>query len=147
MKNFFIDLFRYNQTVNDQLLEQVIAHAEGIPKRILDLCAHTQWAHLTWNNRMLSVDGVAVIWKEAEIRELPEMNKNNNSTSIGIIGNVGLDDRFTYRNSKGTAFENTFKDVLFHVINHGTYHRGQINAGLRAAGVEPVPVDYILFKR
>jgi uncharacterized damage-inducible protein DinB len=147
MKNFFIDLYQYNQLVNEKLLAQVIAHADTVSKRTLDLCTHMQLVHLSWNNRMLSKEGLADFWQPTEIQELPALNNRNNDTSIGIINSVDLDDYFTYRNSKGTEFKNKFSDALFHLINHSTYHRGQINALLRTAGVEPVLTEYILFKR
>jgi uncharacterized damage-inducible protein DinB len=33
--------------------------------------------------------------------------------------------------------------VLTHVVLHGAYHRGQIAADLRAAGLEPPYTDFI----
>ena len=32
----------------------------------------------------------------------------------------------TYKNSKGTEFRNSKRDILTHVALHGQYHRGQI---------------------
>jgi uncharacterized damage-inducible protein DinB len=37
----------------------------------------------------------------------------------------------------------TLADTCFQVVNHSTYHRGQVNARLRELGVEPPLVDYI----
>ena len=39
-----------------------------------------------------------------------------------------------YRNSRGERFERSLHDVLDHVANHGTHHRGQIVLLLRQAG-------------
>lgn len=59
-----------------------------------------------------------------------------------------LDHLFPYKNLKGDPFESTFTDTLFHVVNHGTYHRGQIITMLREAGVEKVvSTDLIHFIR
>jgi uncharacterized damage-inducible protein DinB len=44
----------------------------------------------------------------------------------------------TYKNLKGDPFESTVEEILFHVVNHGTYHRGQIISMLRSAGVTQV---------
>ena len=38
-----------------------------------------------------------------------------------------------YRNSRGERFEQSLHDVLDHVANHGTHHRGQIVLMLRQA--------------
>jgi uncharacterized damage-inducible protein DinB len=37
----------------------------------------------------------------------------------------------------------TLAETLFQVTSHSTYHRGQVNARLRAVGGEPPLVDYI----
>jgi uncharacterized damage-inducible protein DinB len=52
-----------------------------------------------------------------------------------------------YTNSKGTPFSTRLADILTHVALHGSYHRGQIAAALRAGGVEPINTDYITYVR
>ena len=37
------------------------------------------------------------------------------------------------------------RDILLHVLNHGTHTRGQISAGIRRSGGEPQPTDLIRF--
>lgn len=37
----------------------------------------------------------------------------------------------------------TYADVIRHVVNHGTYHRGNISAMLHQMGYKSVPTDYI----
>ena len=37
----------------------------------------------------------------------------------------------------------TLAETCFQVTSHSTYHRGQVNARLRALGIEPPLVDYI----
>ena len=55
--------------------------------------------------------------------------------------------KIIYKNSKGIEFSNTVQDVIFHVINHSTYHRAQIASDLKANGIEPINTDYIFYKR
>ncbi|WP_276353017.1 DinB family protein [Cohnella caldifontis] len=38
-----------------------------------------------------------------------------------------------------------FSDILQHVVNHGTYHRGNVAAMLRQQGYAGVPTDYMFF--
>jgi uncharacterized damage-inducible protein DinB len=52
-----------------------------------------------------------------------------------------------YTNTKGQTFENSVRDILFHVANHTTHHRGQIVAAVRQVGGEPFASDFILFAR
>ena len=37
--------------------------------------------------------------------------------------------------------------MLFHFVNHSTYHRGQIASNLKEHGIEPLVTDYIFYKR
>lgn len=53
-----------------------------------------------------------------------------------------------YKSMKGDAFQNTVEEILFHVVNHGTFHRGQIITILRELGLTDFPpTDLIFFYR
>jgi uncharacterized damage-inducible protein DinB len=39
----------------------------------------------------------------------------------------------------------SYQELLQHVVNHGTYHRGNITAILRQLGYKGVPTDYIFY--
>ncbi|MCH7396746.1 hypothetical protein MM236_02050 [Belliella sp. DSM 107340] len=52
-----------------------------------------------------------------------------------------------YSNSKGQKYSSSVRDILFHIINHSTYHRSQIASELKNQGIEPLITDYIFFKR
>ncbi|KXZ13215.1 DinB family protein [Bacillus nakamurai] len=42
----------------------------------------------------------------------------------------------------GDVMKTSVSDMLLHVVNHGTYHRGNITAMLRQMGYASVPTDY-----
>ena len=49
---------------------------------------------------------------------------------------------------KGEPFTDSVEDTLFHVVNHSTYHRGQIITMLREAGeTKVVSTDLIHYLR
>jgi uncharacterized damage-inducible protein DinB len=52
-----------------------------------------------------------------------------------------------YRNLKGTQFRDQIGNILQHLVNHGTYHRGQVTTLLRQLGGTPVSTDLIAFYR
>ncbi len=54
-----------------------------------------------------------------------------------------IDYRFT---SGAEARSPIFENVL-HVVNHGTYHRGQVVAMLRQLGAEPIATDFVHYVR
>jgi len=45
-----------------------------------------------------------------------------------------LDSSIIYKNMKGTEFSTPVEEILFHVVNHGTFHRGQLITMLRELG-------------
>ncbi|HEY5463700.1 MAG TPA: DinB family protein [Hanamia sp.] len=55
---------------------------------------------------------------------------------------------FGYYNSKKEFFKQPVYEVLMHVFNHQTYHRGQIVTMMRQNGVDKIPAtDFIAFCR
>ena len=46
---------------------------------------------------------------------------------------------------KGVAHTLSVSDIVTQVVNHGTYHRGQIVNMVRALGFEPVNTDYFIY--
>lgn len=70
---------------------------------------------------------------------------------VDFVNGLNDDDLeiiLTYKNIAGKEFKNTIRDILTHVMNHGTYHRGQIVTLLRQTGLTQLSsLDYITFCR
>jgi uncharacterized damage-inducible protein DinB len=65
---------------------------------------------------------------------------------------AGLDDGdvarpVTYRLFSGAVDTRPLGELLRHVVNHATYHRGQVVTMLRQLGKTPPPTDYIRWLR
>lgn len=52
-----------------------------------------------------------------------------------------------YRLLSGAPYTNCLHDLLVHVVNHSSYHRGQLTTLLRQVGGSPPATDYVLFRR
>jgi uncharacterized damage-inducible protein DinB len=52
-----------------------------------------------------------------------------------------------YRDLKGNPWRHPTWQVVLHVVNHGTHHRGQVSGFLRALGRTPPPIDLIAYYR
>lgn len=52
---------------------------------------------------------------------------------------------FTVNHHRHGSLDTTIADLVQHVVNHGTYHRGNITAMLRQQGLAGVPTDYIYY--
>ncbi len=67
---------------------------------------------------------------------------------VNSSSEAGLQHVFQYYNSKKEYFKQPVYQVLLHVFNHSTYHRGQLVTMMRQLGVEKIPAtDFILFER
>jgi len=58
-----------------------------------------------------------------------------------------LDRDMEYKTMKFGVYKNPLWQSLQHLINHGTYHRGQITTMLRQHGAQPILTDLIHFYR
>jgi uncharacterized damage-inducible protein DinB len=59
-----------------------------------------------------------------------------------------LQKSVTYKNLAGQQFTNPVSEILMHVANHGSYHRGQLITMLRQLGYSTLfATDYIAFTR
>ena len=52
-----------------------------------------------------------------------------------------------YQNTKGTTFRNHIDEIMHHLANHGTYHRGNIASMIRECGNNGTSTDYIQYLR
>ncbi len=147
MKVFFNQLFDYNFYCNKKLIEQ--AHAlKDIPKDSTRLFSHLLNAHHIWNRRVQGVKHEYDVWQIHDIKHWEDIHYENQRTTFEIIRNTDdFNKRIDYETTEGRVFANDLKDILFHIINHSTHHRGQILAGYRTNGIAPEKLDYIFYKR
>ena len=65
---------------------------------------------------------------------------------VSSASDLSLEHVFQYYNTKTEHFKMPVYQMLLHVFNHGTYHRGQLVNILRQLGVEKVPAtDFSLW--
>jgi uncharacterized damage-inducible protein DinB len=67
---------------------------------------------------------------------------------VASRGDAFVNGKLKYKNLKGDEFEDPADYLLHHIVNHGTYHRGQITTMLRELGVtDPPGTDIIVYWR
>jgi uncharacterized damage-inducible protein DinB len=75
-----------------------------------------------------------------EVRQAHDVLMREASRSVDELNQI-----FTYRSIRGIQVSLPRWAVLRHVVNHGTYHRGQIANMMRQVGVAPPSTDYFLW--
>ena len=56
-----------------------------------------------------------------------------------------LEAPLTYQNLSGAIVTSPLGGLLFHVVDHGSYHRGQLNTMIKQAGGQAVGVNFANF--
>ena len=117
--------------------------------------AHVLFAHMlaaehVWLCRLQNRAPDIAIWPEIgldECERLIEMNFAGYKDYLKSLGPKDWESIIAYRTSKGDDYKTPVSDILFHVMNHGTYHRGQVMNAIKRSGGEVIDTDYITFVR
>jgi uncharacterized damage-inducible protein DinB len=82
------------------------------------------------------VTAIAARWAEVEGELRP---------FVARLQDADLERVITGRFTSGASFSIPLGDLLQHVVNHGSYHRGQVTTLIRQLGYTPVAVDWTVF--
>ncbi len=147
MKGFLQQLFDYNFYCNKKLIEQCTS-LDKVSEKSIQLFSHVLNAHHIWNHRIVGKPTEYTVWQLHDMKDWEDLHYSNQRASFEIITNTeDFNKRIDYENSKGRTYANDLKDILFHIVNHSTHHRGQILTDFRASGITPEALDYIFYKR
>ncbi len=147
MKVFLNQLFDYNYYCNKKLIETCNS-AEKVSEKSIELFSHILNAHHIWNARILGKPSEYEVWQIHAIKDWGDIHYENQRSSFEITTNADdFEKRIDFENTEGRLYTNTLKDILFHIINHSTHHRAQISTDFRNNDMEPLPTDYVYYKR
>ena len=65
----------------------------------------------------------------------------------GLLTEDSIHRDISYKSAKGDAFVTPTWQIVLHVVNHGTHHRGQVSGFLRAMGHVPPSLELTAFYR
>jgi uncharacterized damage-inducible protein DinB len=161
MKDTLQEFARYNLWANETITTTILGmdehlHQQHSPSSFPNLYAtilHMWDAETAWWQRMHKHEKILV----------PSQNFNPNMKEAvnGLLSQSTLWSNFAkeateqelknkleYRNIRGEEFSQPLHEVLLHVFNHGTYHRGQLVTMMRGLGHEDIPqTDFIVWCR
>ncbi|MFN8249696.1 MAG: DinB family protein [Ferruginibacter sp.] len=161
MKKLLLSYAAYNLWANQRILdvilnltdEQINREIESSFSSIFKTVAHMWDAESLWWQRV----------KMMEKHERPSDHFTGTITEmadhlikqskqwkewVDLATEAALEHEFIYRNTKKEQFKQPVSEVLHHIFNHATYHRGQLVTMLRQVGVKHIPgTDLVLFLR
>lgn len=150
------ELIRYSGWATGKVLEAASALPSedltrdvGVShKSIFKTLAHVYWADLAWHTRVVNpneamhepetLSELKLRWTQLQ-RAWEEWADELDDTSAQV--------NIAFKSSYGGEFENPVWELVYHVVNHGTLHRGQVMAMIRQLGIEPPHTDFIFYVR
>ena len=153
-------LFAYNEWANarifaaaSELDPEIFATPRGSSfSSIRDTLSHIATSEWVWLQRWRGESPTAPpAWgssaRASELIEKLRVVETERGQLLSALTEAGLQERLKYRNLKGEEFAQPLVDQMAHVVNHSTYHRGQVATLFRQAGMSAPATDLIVFMR
>ena len=161
MKEYLISLASYNVWAHQRIYDYVMEAGEeacAFPQKssfptVKDTMIHIWDAQHIWLDRIEGnpvVDWPGKSFKGSSIDAVKGLIDNSELwvSFVKSIKEEMLENQIHYSNIKGVPFSNSLKQIITHVMNHSTYHRGQLITLLRGAGfTNPGTTDLIAYFR
>ena len=161
MKDLLQQFAAYNIWANAKIMDVILALPEE--KQVTEVPSSFNSLYKTILHMW---DAESAWWQRMKLQErIVAPSENFNGTTKDVINglmlqsnqwldwissasDIALDHVFQYQNSKKEQFKQPIYQMVLHIFNHGTYHRGQLINMLRQLGVEKLPqTDFIVFSR
>ncbi len=151
-------LFEYNAWANTRVLgaveslasEEFLRDLKNSFPSVRDTLVHILGAEWIWLRRWNGESPPAGLAATecstvASLKDRFAAIERERQTFLKSLSEEGLAKPFAYRDLAGNAHTLPLVHSLQHVVNHGTYHRGQVTTMLRQLGKKPVGTDMSRF--
>lgn len=150
-------LFAYHQWASQRILDHAAACGEGVYTReggssfpsIRATIAHTIGVEKLWFKRMNGIENPPFeefdVETEAKAQQAYLLLHAEMELYFASLTEESWQEELIYRNTKGDEYRHSREEMLFTLINHASYHRGQMTALLRQFGKPGIALDYIYF--
>lgn len=161
LKPHFLTLAQYNRWANRRLYDAAAALSDEDRRR--DLGAYFGSLHGTlnhllvgdylWFRRILGTGPKPARLDEvlhedfAELRAAREAEDERILATVEALDEARLVAPLDYATVAGDRFSQPLSEVLTHVFNHQTHHRGQAHGLLSQLGQAPPPLDLVYLYR
>ncbi len=141
-------LFHYNDWANRRI---ITALKENYSEKAHKILAHLLITEQEYFERLYGKDSTGFdFWQNLTLEECGALARETAERYEKLIRRFeeeGLDITTKYKTSEGIEYENTFREMLTHVLFHSSIHRGNIILKMREEGFTPPKIDYIIYLR
>jgi uncharacterized damage-inducible protein DinB len=133
--------------------EQATRDLGGSFGSIHDTVAHLYAAEIVWYGRWQGESPASLMTGDAfpdlaAVRAAWLDHESKMRAFVNELGEPGVERVFEFKMFSGQTSAAPFWQMLQHLVNHGSYHRGQVTSKLRQLGAQPAKsLDMIAFYR
>jgi len=142
------ELFIYNDWANRRIVAALKSNKSEKARKIL---AHLLITEKEYFERLYGKDSTGFdFWQDLSTEDCGRLARENAESYEHILkrfDDEGLGQIAKYKTSEGIPHENTFRELLTHVLFHSSIHRGNIIFKMREEGFAPPAIDYIIYLR
>jgi len=109
--------------------------------------AHPDLSPAVWDGLTPGGPPAKELAQLSALRYFAETIERERQNFLTTLTEAALQSDFQYSGMDGVSYSAPLVEVMQHLVNHGSYHRGQITTLLRQAGGQAVPFDMIYFFR
>ena len=143
MNDHYLELYAYEDWAMQKTIRLVEESSDSEAGRLF---RHILLARELWFNRVSGSQN-RYDFEGIPLAECLDAYRRNQGEWIEFIGSIhDFEAQVTYHSLAGDPFSGELKGILTHVVNHSTYHRGQITSVLKGK-LELVSTDFIFFLR
>ena len=151
-------LYRYDRWANDLVFgsaskltaEQFTRDLHSSHRSVRDTLAHILAAEWIWLKRWLGTSPKS-LFDPAEFPDIASLSvklrevEQDQIKFIETLRDGSLAEVIAYTNTKGERWEYPLGHLMQHVVNHSSYHRGQVTTMLRQLGADVASVDLLYY--
>jgi len=121
-------------------------------KSLFDTLNHVYLAELVWLKRIQGQKDarLADLESPADLNALGQVWPELHRTWLDWSRSLSSEDLqapLIFRTMQGAESQLPLWQIVLHVVNHGSYHRGQVATMLRQSGIKPPGTDLLAFYR
>jgi uncharacterized damage-inducible protein DinB len=148
MNKYFLSLYQYNAWSNNRVLT-ALEKQQVSDEKILSIMGHIVAAQFLWLHRIKELPAPDIkLWGNYSLTQLRKLSEEASAMWLDFVNSQQtFSKELSYTNYVGDAYTNNVETIMIHLVNHSSYHRGQIALLLRQHGYEPVNTDFITYDR
>lgn len=152
------ETYRYNRWANGRVFEAVAPLTAEEARRdlgssypsLLDTLTHIVWAEWLWLERW-NGSSPQIVFVSADFARAEALRARwleieaDQASFLEALTSQRLAALVRYVNRQGQTWAYPLWRQMYHVVNHSSYHRGQVTTMLRQLGSAAISTDFLVF--